>query len=188
VVRSSSVTVPLSNAADGALGLRTACSNYPCNRPPGPPQRSGMIWVIIGHSFSGCSSGQRAMAGYLAGTEYARPCQGNDFADRIWRISLRYGDNVVVAPAAWPDISERRRLRILKFAEDTRGGDFVSMLPAKISLTSRRWPPGRSPAGFPPRRSRCRSSHRSAEPGKHPRMRWSQRWTQISHRAENSEC
>jgi hypothetical protein len=24
------------------------CSNYPCNRPPGPPQRSGMIWVNIG--------------------------------------------------------------------------------------------------------------------------------------------
>jgi hypothetical protein len=27
----------------------------------------------IGHSFRGCSSGQRAVAGYFAGTEYARP-------------------------------------------------------------------------------------------------------------------
>jgi hypothetical protein len=57
-----------------------------------------------------------------------------DFADRIWQIALRYGDNVVVAPAAWRKISEPRRQHILRFADDTRDEAFTPMLPGNMSL------------------------------------------------------
>lgn len=60
--------------------------------------------------------------------------QSRDFADRIWQIALRYSDNIVVAPAAWHALSEADRQRIIKFADDTRDGKFVSMSPWFISL------------------------------------------------------
>jgi hypothetical protein len=57
-----------------------------------------------------------------------------EFVDRVWEIALRYCDNVVIAPAAWHAISERRQDRILRFAADTRDKAFVPMLPRNISL------------------------------------------------------
>jgi hypothetical protein len=60
--------------------------------------------------------------------------QWRDFADRIWQIALRYCDNLVVAPAAWRATSEERRRQILKFADDTRDGMFLPMVPRTISL------------------------------------------------------
>ena len=60
--------------------------------------------------------------------------QWRDFANRIWQIALRYCDNLVVAPAAWRPTSEERRRQILKFADDTRDGMFLPMVPRTISL------------------------------------------------------
>lgn len=60
--------------------------------------------------------------------------QWQDFADRIWQIALRYSDNLVVGPNAWRAISKERQQRILEFADETRDGGFVWMVPSIISL------------------------------------------------------
>jgi hypothetical protein len=76
---------------------------------------------------------RRALESFLA--PLRKPAGPLDFADRVWLIALRSCDNVVVGPAAWRAIPERRRARILRFADETRDGPFVPMLPRNVSLS-----------------------------------------------------
>jgi hypothetical protein len=73
-----------------------------------------------------------ALQSFLAPLKTSSSSQ--DFIDRVWRITLRYCDNVAIRPSAWRAIPERRQKRILKFAEDSRDPTFVRMLPRNISL------------------------------------------------------
>ena len=74
----------------------------------------------------------QALESFLAPLRVSSRCQ--EFVDRVWRITLRYCNNVAVAPAIWRAIPERRQKRILRFAQDTREVSFVRMLPGNISL------------------------------------------------------
>ena len=89
----------------------------------------------------------------------------------------------IVAPCILHD----DRFHLLYPDEVTPKVDIRSLV-VKLPYISRRSLRCRSPAGSRPTRLVCRSSHRGAEPGKHPRRRWSPRLTQTSHREENFEC